>query len=128
MKEHGTQILIVEDEPLIGWSVANTLKKAGFNVTTVDSGEQAIEKLNSIPFDLVITDLKLPHIDGFEVALNVKKLSPEVPVLMITATDENIINGSSFKMHIDGVIAKPFDLRKIADMVCEYTHHKATFS
>ena len=123
MEETGTKVLIVENEALIGWSIANALKKAGFIVSIVDSGEKAIEELNLTTFDLVITDLKLPRIDGFEVASNVKKISLQIPVLMMTATDKQTVNDASCKTNIDGIIEKPFDLNEITALAHKLTNH-----
>ncbi len=125
MKESGTKILIVEDEALIGWSLANALKKAGFTVVIAETGEKALEKLSLSGYDLVITDLNLPHIDGFEVASSVKKYSSEIPVLMMTTKDKHFMNDLAHLTNVDSVIEKPFNLREIITLVTEYTHRKA---
>jgi DNA-binding response OmpR family regulator len=126
MKESGAKILIVEDEALIGWSLANVLKKAGFTVVIVESGEKALEKLHSSGYALVITDLNLPQIDGFEVASSVKKYSSDIPVLMITAKDRQVVSDLAGIDDVDSFIEKPFDLREITALVNEYIHRKAT--
>lgn len=111
------RVLIVEDEKLISWALSNTLKKSGFETTVVDSGEKAIDQLTIEIFDLIITDIKLPHIDGFQVASTVKAITPSTPVIMISASKnqniEEAVNGSD----IDYFIEKPFDLKKILELV-----------
>jgi DNA-binding response OmpR family regulator len=125
MKKSSAKILIVEDEALIGWSLANALKKAGFTVVIAETGEKALEKLSSSGYDLVITDLNLPHIDGFEVASFVKKFSSDIPVLMMTTKDKNFMNDPAHLTNVDNVIEKPFNLKEIITLVTEYTHRKA---
>jgi DNA-binding response OmpR family regulator len=114
-------ILVVEDETLLGWSLANILKKNGFEATIAESGEKAIEKINSTPFDLVITDLKLPHIDGFEVASCVKALFPNVPVVMITTMMVQSSHGMPAQEAVDYFLEKPFDLKEMTIVVRELT-------
>ncbi|MDI6767274.1 MAG: response regulator [Bacteroidota bacterium] len=115
------KVLIVEDESLIGWSVANTLKRAGYRVTVVETGEEALEIINSTQFDLIITDFKLPKISGFEVATHLKTIYPKVPVVMMSAYEESRAMLSMFKPKIDYFIQKPFDMSEIATIVRRFT-------
>lgn len=117
-------ILIVEDEQLVRWSLSHALTKAGFHITTVGSGEAAMEKLDSSNFDLVITDVDLPKINGFDVAKQVKIVSPEVPVILTSAVREQ---DSRLKLHpeiIDSFIEKPFDLNEITRVVTQLLSKK----
>jgi len=111
------RILIVEDETLLSWSLAHRLLKAGFIVTTVDAGDKAIEELASKDFDLVITDMKLPHIDGLEIVARIKIRSPRMPVIMISALPDDAVRDSLEQMHIDHLVEKPFDLDEMTSMV-----------
>lgn len=114
-------ILIVEDESLIGWSVANTLKRAGYRVSVVESGEEALERINSTQFDLIITDFKLPKISGFEVATYVKSIYPKIPVVMMSAYEESKTLLTMFTNKIDYYIQKPFTLSEIQTIVRRFT-------
>ena len=105
------RILIVEDETLVSWSLSTALRKVGFIVVAVTSGEQALEKLNSLPFDLVITDVNLPHIDGYSVVAAVKTFHPRIPVVMMSAIDDPL--SDVVHADVDGFIEKPFDLREV---------------
>ena len=109
--------MIVEDETLVSWSLEKALRKAGFEVTVVGCGEKAIEKLYSTHFDLVITDLKLPHIDGFQVAAAVKTFSPQIPVVMISAVEDEACSEKIAKTHLDCFVEKPFDLKEVTELV-----------
>jgi DNA-binding response OmpR family regulator len=112
-------ILIVEDESLVSWSIANALKKEGFKVTIVETGEQAIDLINLGEYDLVITDFKLPVKNGFEVAEYVKIKLPSIPVIMISAFQESKAMLEMFKDKIDFYIQKPFKLSDIVTAVKE---------
>ncbi len=111
--EETPKILIVEDEPLVAWSLSSSLQKAGFIVSVVDTGEKALELLNSNRCDLLITDLKLPRIDGYEVASSAKRAHPRVVVLIMSALEDDIPTPASFNVQIDGFIEKPFDLKDV---------------
>ncbi len=115
-------VLIVEDEKLIGWSILNTLAKAGFSATLVDSGEKAIEELSAHRFDVVITDIKLPHLDGCEVASAAKTLSPDSAVIVMTALADEVARIQSTGDIVDYVLEKPFNLQALAAMVSQFTH------
>lgn len=106
------RVLIVEDEVLVGWSLANAFRKIGMEVLIVESGEKAIEHLAATRFDLVITDFKLPHIDGFDVAAAVKSSSPGTPVIMMSAL-EVPTSGGKAAGSIDSFVEKPFDLKEM---------------
>ena len=110
------KILIVEDETLVSWSIGNILKKAGHESTIVDSGEKAVELLAKQDFDIVITDLKLPQIDGFVVATTAKTKNPTTPVVMISAMSNQTIQGLQVQQLIDYYLEKPFDLNEIVEI------------
>jgi DNA-binding NtrC family response regulator len=78
-------ILVADDEPASRDSLYDVLSDTGYQVTAVSSGEEALEALKSSDFDLVITDLKMPGIDGIAVLRQVRKLCPQTLVILITA-------------------------------------------
>lgn len=113
------RILIIEDEPLIHWSIENALKKVGFDVVVVTSVENAINQLHSDRFDLVITDFKFPQIDGFEVAKVAKRITPEIKVIMIS-TDSDFMNRHEYEStEIEQFVEKPFDLNELVRVIKE---------
>ena len=111
------RILIVEDEILIAWSLASTLHHLGFEIRVVDSGEQAISMLSSTPIDLVIADIELQSIDGYEVAAVAKGHHPSIPVIMISALRDSSENRPPNKSCVDSFIEKPFDLHEVSKQV-----------
>jgi YesN/AraC family two-component response regulator len=78
------KLLVVDDEDIIREGMRRILTGEGYHVETSASGRLAIEKIQEQDFDVVITDLKMPGMDGIEVLKTIKILQPEVPVIMIT--------------------------------------------
>jgi DNA-binding response OmpR family regulator len=123
--EHNAQnILIVEDEQLVRWSLSHALSKAGFNITTVGSGDVAMEQLQSAHYDLVITDIDLPKLNGYEVATQVKQYSSQIPVILTSAIGEGDARLKLKKECIDSFIEKPFDLNEVTAIVTQLLSSK----
>ncbi|MBI3193299.1 MAG: response regulator [Ignavibacteriae bacterium] len=110
-------ILIVEDEQLVRWSLSHALSKAGFNITTVGAGDVAMEKLQSAHYDLVITDIDLPKMSGYDVAAQVKNYCSEIPVILTSAIGEGDARLRIKKDCVDSFIEKPFDLNEVTEIV-----------
>lgn len=119
-KKRRGSVLIVEDESLIRWSLSRALQSIGLEVTAVGSGEEAVEKLSSALFDLVVTDLKLPCIDGYQVAHLAKSFLPPIPVIMISSSEMAEVRNGKEKSLIDGFVGKPFDLKTITSLVSHF--------
>ena len=110
-------ILVVDDESVIRDGLARILEGDSFAVDTAKSGHAAIELLQQKDFDLIITDLKMPGMSGFEVLNAVKALQPETPVIMITgfATVETAVE--AMKNGTVDYIVKPFTPEQILEKV-----------
>lgn len=102
------KVLIIEDDYRIGSLVKDYFIREKFDVLLKDDGIEGYIAFNSDSFDLVILDVMLPGIDGFEIASRIRKMS-NVPIIMVTARsdDEDQIKGYSYK--IDDYITKPFN-------------------
>jgi DNA-binding NtrC family response regulator len=111
-------VLVVDDEPVIRIGLTRTLE-GEFSVDCASNGQLAIEMLQQKSYDLIITDLKMPGMSGFEVLSAVKALQPEVPVIMITgfATVETAVE--AMKNGAVDYIVKPFEPSQILEKV----HH-----
>lgn len=105
-------LLLVEDEPHIAQGLVFNLEEEGYQVTHVESGEQALEKLSNNPYALTILDLTLPGIDGLEVCDRLRERGNQIPILMLTArgTEQDRITGLS--KGADDYLAKPFNLKE----------------
>ncbi len=115
------RILIVDDEETLTFSLYQSfiLSKHPYEVVTAGTGEEALEKCAEQPFDLIITDIFLPGISGFEVLQTIKKNSPDSKVIVITAYGseekrEEALNGGALLY-----IEKPFDIIEFKQKVME---------
>lgn len=102
------KILIVDDEPDICKALSFLLKRENYEITAVNSGEEALEKLKTESFDAVITDLKMGKVDGITVLEKAKEMSPEMPVIMMTAFASIESAVEAMKKGAFDYIVKPF--------------------
>ena len=107
------KILVVDDEPGLRDVLSIMLKRAGYAVTMATDGEEAIELLNKEIFDLVITDLKMPKVDGMAVLRAVKSTSPETVVLIITAFASADSAVEAMKQGAYDYLTKPFQVDEV---------------
>jgi len=102
------RILLVEDDPRLGASIANGLVEAGMAVDVVTSGQQAIRTGSATSFDVVILDVMLPDVDGFQVASRLRASSVETPIIMLTARDAVADRVRGLEVGADDYLTKPF--------------------
>lgn len=108
------KILIVEDNPMVIKSLEFKLKKEGYDAHLTEDGRDAMEKLKTESFDLVLTDLMLPFISGNQIIEFIKENYPDLPIIVLsTATQEDIIT-EAFTMGVDDFITKPFSPNELA--------------
>ena len=110
----GHPVLVVDDEPSIATVVRERLEREGFAVRTLSSGEEALAYLEADPADLVILDVMLPGIDGFEVLRRLRSSGNTVPVIMLTARDEDVDKIVGLELGADDYLAKPFNPRELS--------------
>jgi DNA-binding response OmpR family regulator len=112
-KKHLAKILLVEDELNIARPLQFNLEQEGYTVHTTPSGKKAMALIGQEPFDLIILDLMLEEIDGFEVARQVRQYNQKLPILMLTARSaiQDRIHG--FKLGADDYVTKPFHLKEL---------------
>lgn len=112
-----TKILLAEDEDNIRKLVASYLVKEGFNVVEASDGEDAIDKFdNQYDFSMIILDVMMPKMDGYQVASYIRKNS-DIPILMLTARDAEIDEITGFNSGADEYISKPFSPRILVTRV-----------
>ena len=112
------RILLVDDDPLILRSLAHALKKDGHLITVTDGGQNGIDQFGAAhrsgtPFDMVITDLGMPHVDGRTVASGIKSLAPAVPVVLLTGWGYRLQTEDEPPQHVDCVLSKPPKLHEL---------------
>ena len=106
------KILVVEDEPSLQETLAYNLKKQGYEVGTSGDGRMAVEQARSFQPDLVILDVMLPGLDGFEVCKILRK-ETNIPILMLTARDDEIDRVVGLEIGADDYLTKPFSMREL---------------
>lgn len=123
--EETTRILVVDDEQVVREGLRRTLEQGGFQVEVFGGGQPALERMQQSEFDLVITDLKMPGMNGFEVLSAIKVLQPEVPVIMITgfAAVESAVE--AMKKGAADYLAKPFAPEEITAKVLKALERRA---
>jgi two-component system response regulator ResD len=112
----GELILVVEDEPKIREIVRAYLQRDGFSVEEAGDGEEALRKAREANPQLVILDLMLPGVDGWEVCRQIRKTS-DVPIIMLTARGEEADRVAGLELGADDYVPKPFSPRELVARV-----------
>ena len=105
-----SRILVVDDEEALRTVLSSELVSAGYDVATASDGDEAITTVQNSKFDLVLLDIKMPKVDGFEVLKFLKKNIPAVKVIMLTGFAD-LKNAIESKKHgAEDFVSKPYDL------------------
>ncbi len=110
-----SRILIAEDDIAVQSFVSRALLHRGHQVTVVDDGVQALEVLGGAEFDLLITDIVMPGLDGIGLALKVARDYPRLPVLLMTGYSAERQRAHNLEELICQVVTKPFSLQQICE-------------
>ena len=113
------RILIAEDDPAVQRFVMRALTHRGHDVTVVDDGLAALEALRERAFDLLLTDIVMPGLDGIALALKVSKDHPDLPILLMTGYAAERQRAHNLEELVHRVIAKPFSLKEVCRLVDE---------
>jgi two-component system, OmpR family, alkaline phosphatase synthesis response regulator PhoP len=108
-----SRILLVEDELNLARPLQFNLEQEGYEVCSTPSGREAIALYESQPFDLIILDLMIEEMDGFEVARQIRQQDPRLPILMLTARSAPEDRVLGLELGADDYIIKPFHLREL---------------
>lgn len=107
------KILVAEDDEKLNKIISTTFKDNGFNIVSADNGKNALEKFENEKFDMILTDIMMPIMDGFELTKNVRIFDKNIPILFMTAKDDLSSKEKGFEIGIDDYIVKPFDVREL---------------
>jgi len=113
------KILVVDDEIYIVHILDFSLGMEGYEVVTALDGEQALEKLQSERPDLIVLDIMMPKLDGYEVCKAIKSNSQtrHIPVILLSAKGRNVDQKMGFDVGADDYITKPFSPRKLVERI-----------
>lgn len=112
-----TTILILDDEPIVGKRLKPSLEKKGYLVETFTESLQALKRIRTQAFDIVITDLKMEGVDGMQFLAEVKERSPQTEVIVITGFATMETAKESFQKGVFDFLAKPFKLGEITAVI-----------
>jgi DNA-binding NarL/FixJ family response regulator len=113
------RLLVVDDEPNLLRAVAACLKAAGYEVSTARSGREALLQLAEVVPDLVVSDIRMPVMDGYQLARQLRG-SPRtalVPIVFLTAKDDTVDRIEGFRAGIDAYLTKPFEPEELIAVV-----------
>ncbi len=111
------RILVVDDEASIRDLCARVLSRNGFEVTLASTGEDAVTRLQAAPYDLVISDIRMPGISGIDVLTTAKTLYPTIHVILITGFGTSEVADRATQGGVYRILTKPFDALELLGMV-----------
>ncbi|MET0001230.1 MAG: response regulator [Candidatus Thiodiazotropha lotti] len=124
----GGEILVVDDEPNIVLSLEFLMKKAGYNVTTANNGVDALSTIKQLRPDLVLLDVMMPRMDGYEVCQAVRG-DPElssVRIIMLTARGRDVERDKGMALGADDYVTKPFATQELVEKVKSLLDHSSS--
>ena len=107
------KILVVEDDRDLNRSVSTFLNNSGYEAIGCLGAEEAYDEMYKTTFDLIVSDIMMPGIDGFEFAKTVRSLNNEIPILFMTARDDFASKQRGYRIGIDDYMTKPIDLDEL---------------
>lgn len=107
------KILVLEDDKELNKTVCSFLNNSGYEAVGCFCANEAYDKLNMSVFDLIVSDIMMPDIDGFEFAENVRELNNDIPILFMTARDDIASKKRGFRIGVDDYMVKPIDLDEL---------------
>jgi len=119
IKGRKAHILVIDDEEFVRSVLSRTLAQVDHQVTLAENGEKGIELFKERKFDMVLTDLGMPGMSGWEVCRMIKEISPDTPVGMITGWGMEMSSSKIEEYGLNFIISKPFDLDQILNVVAK---------
>jgi DNA-binding response OmpR family regulator len=110
-------LLIIEDDPAIQLGLRKNLSYEGYRVITATDGDKGLELAFDSKPDLILLDLMLPGVNGFEICRTIRRHDPTVPILIISAKDQEIDKIMGFELGADDYITKPFSVKEVVARV-----------
>ena len=107
------QILVVEDDRDLNRTVCAFLNNSGYKATGCLSANDAYDAMYEMVFDLIVSDIMMPGIDGFEFAKTVRSLNENIPILFMTARDDFASKQRGYRIGVDDYMVKPIDLDEL---------------
>jgi len=113
MDDKAKKILIVEDEPSLVFTLKDTLEAENYDVEVVTDGNDAVDTVTEYDPDLMILDLMLPNVSGYDICKKVRELKYSFPIIMLTARDQEIDKVTGLNIGADDYMTKPFGVKEL---------------
>jgi CheY-like chemotaxis protein len=126
MMSNKPQVLVVDDDAVVGRSFDRVLSKKGYEVTTAVTGEDALNNHDVEDFDVVFTDIKMPGMDGLEVAERIKAKCPWTPVVVVTGYGTAANEAKASVLGVSGFVHKPLTPEIIESVTLKALQEKQT--
>ncbi|MDF3019139.1 MAG: response regulator [Steroidobacteraceae bacterium] len=125
------RVLLVDDDPALLESLRSALQDEGHKVTTSDGGQAGIDAFGEAqkrgkPFDILITDLGMPYVDGRQVVASVRGMSPGTPIILLTGWGQHVAHDQERPPQVDRLLGKPPRIRELRSALAELTGRRAT--
>ncbi|MBI3418713.1 MAG: response regulator [Proteobacteria bacterium] len=111
------RVLVAEDNPAVREFIMRALAGVGHEVTTVADGRQALDELSKSGFDVLVTDIVMPNVDGIALALKATSLHADLRIVMISGYAQERMRAHNIEALVHRIIAKPFSINEICDAV-----------
>lgn len=112
-----TKVLIAEDNPAVREFIERAIKTLGVKVVSVADGQQALDALNQDTYDVLVTDIVMPNVDGIALALKAVRQYPNLKIVMISGYAQERMRAHNLDALVHRIIAKPFSLEEICEAV-----------
>jgi signal transduction histidine kinase/ActR/RegA family two-component response regulator len=125
------RVLLVDDDPALLESLRSSLTDEGHKVSSANGGQSGIDAFRDAqkagkPFDIVITDLSMPYVDGHQVVASVRAMSAGTPIILLTGWGQHVAGGNEGTPPVDRVLGKPPRIRELRNALAELTGRRAT--
>lgn len=128
MPDRSKKIVIVEDEPSLVFTLQDTLENEGYSVFVVEEGEEAVEVVKRENPDLMLLDLMLPGMSGYDVCKKVREMNYTFPIIILTARDQEIDKVTGLNIGADDYMTKPFGVKELLARIQARLRRSETYS
>ncbi len=115
----GVRVLLIDDNDMVRRTIAELLRRSGLVVAEAESGAEGLAKLAEAPLDLVVTDLQMPGMNGWELARASKARTPNLPVIILTGWGESPAGSEGGNCPADRIVAKPIERLQLLKIIAE---------
>lgn len=116
-------VLVVDDDPLILTVVDLMVRHVGHTVRTASDANAALDVLADAPADIIVSDIRMPGMDGLALARLVRKDYPQIPIILMTGYLSEYSSGSASEIGVDGILKKPFKSTELIAAITQATAH-----